>query len=182
MVWILGLGGLPEGAALALLVTSIPAGIVIDICCLRKWTEAFYQAKTALMVSLYLICSLLAIGLFMGVPLGNLALGFLGGLYVGRRHYHGGEEPATFTRASRRVGFFASAVVGMVALPVGILALYAGEEGIAISLVESLGLPYSRVAGVGLVVALCFLLMVMQYLLAWGGARLAYRKRRYRCK
>lgn len=61
------------------------------------------------------------------------------------------------------------------ALPVGILALYAGEEYIAVSFVESVGLAYSRMAGVGLVVALCLLLMVMQYWLTRGGATLAYR-------
>lgn len=175
MVWILEIGGLPESAAIALLVTSVIAGVVIDICCLRKWTKGFYQANMTLMVCLYLICSLLAIGLFMGVPLGNLALGILAGLYVGRRHSHGAREPDVFTDASRRVGLFTGAVVGTVALPVGILALCAGEEYIAVSFVESVGLPYSRITGVGLVVALCLLLMVMQYWLARGGATLAYR-------
>ena len=117
MVWFLEMGKLAEGAVIALLVTSVIGGAVISICHLRKWTKGFYQANMTLMVSLYLICSLLAMGLFMGVPLGNLALGILAGFYVGRRHSHRAREPDVFAAVSRRVGLFTSAVVGTVALP-----------------------------------------------------------------
>ena len=63
----------------------------------------------------------------------------------------------------------------MLALPVGMLALFAGEEETVRSLVEAIGLPYSRVAGVGFIIALCGLLMLLQYGLARGAALLAYR-------
>lgn len=104
LVWILEIGGLPESAAIAVLVTSVTAGVVIDIRCLRKWTKGLYEADVTLMVCLYLICSLSAIGLFMGVPLGNLALGMLAGVYIGRRHFHGARERGVFRAVSRRVG------------------------------------------------------------------------------
>jgi len=150
-------------------------GIVIDICYLRRWAQGFYQAKMPLMIALFLICSLVSIALFMGVPIGNLTLGVLAGLYTGRRSYHGVREPEVFAAASRRVGLFTSAVVGVVALPVGLLALFAGEEPIVRSLVGAVGLPYSRIAGIGCILALCCLLMFLQYWLARGAAILAYR-------
>ena len=111
----------------------------------------------------------------MGVPVGNLGLGILAGLYIGRRHFHVVRGPEVFKRASRRASLFTGVIVSLVSLPVGLLALFAGEEYIAESIVESLGFTYSNTAGVGLVVALCVLLMLIQYLLARGASMLAYR-------
>jgi len=176
-LWILEgeIGELPGSAVVTVLVMIVFVGTAIDIWCLRRWTQGFYQANMPLMIFLFLICSLASIALFMGVPIGNLALGILAGLYTGRRYYHGGRGPEAFAGASRRVGLFTGAVVAAVALPVGLLALVAGEEYIAKSIVESLGFTYSNTAGVGLVVALCVLLMLIQYLLARSAAILAYR-------
>ena len=70
-----------DSAVVTVLITSLLVGIVIDVCCLRRWTQGFYQANIALMVSLFVICSLVSIALFMGVPIGNLALGILAGFY-----------------------------------------------------------------------------------------------------
>ncbi|UCG56388.1 MAG: hypothetical protein JSU70_16185 [Phycisphaerales bacterium] len=176
-VIILALDRIPDSAVIALLIASILAGIVIDICCVRRWVRGFYRANMALMVSLFLICSLFSIAMFMGVPIGNLALGVVAGLYVGRRSHHAAREPEAFAAASRRVALLAAGVVGAVALPVGFLALFAGEEQIARSLVEATGVPYSGPAGIGLILILCGVLMLLQYWLTRGAAILAYRGR-----
>lgn len=171
---------IPNSAIIVVLVASVVAGIMIDICCLRKWVQGFYQAKTTLMVSLFLICSLFAIALCMGVPVGNLALGVIAGLYVGRRSHYGAGEPKAFAAASRRVALFAAGVMGAVALPVGLLALCAGEEPTVRSLVQAIGAPYSRPAGIVVILALCAALMLLQYWLARGAAILAHRGRKVR--
>ena len=134
----------------------------------------FYQANLRLLSVLFVVGSLLAIALGMGVPLGNLLLGILAGFYVGRRHVYAGRESQVFLQASRRVGKFTGTVVALIALPVGLLALFAGEEGTARVLVEAVGISYSTVAGLGLVVVLCGVLWLMQYALARGAAWVAY--------
>ena len=140
---------------------------------MREWTSMFYQASPTLMVSLFLICSVLAIALCMGIPIGNLVLGVLAGVYVGRRYLHAASEPDAFERASRKVGVFTGIIVAALAFPVGILALYAGEEETARSVVEAIGLPYRRIVGFGFVTVLCGLLLLMQYGLTRGAAWLA---------
>ncbi|TKJ34614.1 MAG: hypothetical protein CEE38_17230 [Planctomycetes bacterium B3_Pla] len=164
-----------SAAVVTVLVMSVLVGIVINIRCLRRWVQGFYQANMKLMTFLYLICSVLTIGLFMGVPIGNIALGILAGLYTGRRNHHAGTEPEAFGRASRRVGLFSGFVVAAVALPIGLLALFAGEEPTVRSLVEAVWIPYSKIAGIGFILALCSLLMLLQYWLARGASILVYR-------
>ena len=58
---------------------------------------------------------------------------------------------------------------------VGMLALFAGEEYLIISLFESLRIGYSRIVGVVFVLVLWCLLMIVQYWLTRLSAILAYR-------
>jgi hypothetical protein len=178
-------------AAIGMCVTTVPVGVIIaaafaglgvgvlgDILFLKRWVAAFYTARWICLATVYLVLSVLALAFGMGVPIGNLVLGALAGLYVGRRHLHAASESQVFVRASRKVGLFTGIVVAALALPVGILALYAGEEEIARSALEAIGLPYSKMVGLGFVAVLCGLLLLMQYGLARGAARLAFRLHR----
>lgn len=165
----------PVKAIIAAAFTGLFIGVLGDILFLKRWVEAFYTAKWACLVAVYLMLSVPALALCMGIPIGNLVLGTIAGLYVGRRHLHAASESQVFVRASRKVGLFTGIVVAAVALPVGILALYAGEEEIARSALEAIGLSYSKMAGLGFVAVLCGLLLLMQYGLARSAARLAHR-------
>jgi hypothetical protein len=167
----------PDSIAIALLVVSLLTGLAIDVCCLRKWTKEIYRASLKLMLILYFICSFVAIGMFMGVPIGNLALGILAGLYIGRRCFLMKQGKGILNRFAHNTSLFAAFVMGLVSLPVGMLALFAGEEYVIISLVESLRIGYSRIVGVVFVLVLCSLLMIVQYWLTRGSAILAYRGR-----
>jgi len=171
----LGVWIFPDSIAIALLVVSFLTGLAIDVCCLRKWTQSIYRANMKLMIILYLVCSFIAIGMFMGVPIGNLALGILAGLYIGRRCFHMEQGKDSLNRFAHNTSFFTAFIMGLVSFPVGMLALFAGEEYVIISVVESLRIGYSRIAGIGFILALCGLLMLLQYWLARGASILAYR-------
>lgn len=180
-LWLVMMGlfdcGIPgKGVIVTVLVVCLLLGVAVEIRFLSEWTRGVYQASMKLMAGVYLISSVVAIALGMGVPVGNLALGVMAGLYIGRRCFHSAEGPDVFKRASRRVGLFAGVVVALVSLPVGLLALVAGEEHTARVVVKTLGFAYCDAAGLGLVVTLCVVLMVMQYALTRGAATLAYRR------
>lgn len=68
---------LPNSTAIVLLIVSFFAGVIIDILYLKKMTMDFYRASVTLMIPLYVILSLIAIALCMGVPIGNIVLGIL---------------------------------------------------------------------------------------------------------
>jgi len=164
-----------DSTAIASLVVSFLTGFAIDVYCLRKWTKNIYRANMKLMIILYLVCSFIAIGMFMGVPIGNLALGILAGLYIGRRCFLMKQGKDILNRFAHNTSFFTAFIIGLLSFPVGMLALFAGEEYLISSLVESLRIGYSRIVGVVFVLVLCSLLMIVQYWLTRGSAILAYR-------
>jgi len=142
---------------------------------LRKWRKGAYRANMKLVITLYLICSFVAIVMFMGVPIGNLALGILAGLYIGRRCLHTEYGKDVFNRFAHNTSLFAAFVTGIVSFPVGMLALFAGEEYIIESIAESVGLGYSRGIGFAFIIVLCGILVLIQFWLTRISAILAYR-------
>ena len=153
---------------------GLTIGIILDVLLLRRWVPRFYTADIRVMMLGYLICSVLAVASFMGVPLGNLVLGSLAGVYIGRREHHaaGGRESAakTFNKAS----LFTAAVTGIEAFPIGLLAL---NEGVVQWLQTVTGMEPQAVAGlpgIGLIVVLCAILMIVQYWFTRTLARIAY--------
>ena len=119
-----------------------------------------------LLLPVYLFCSAIAAAFCMGLPFGNVVLGILAGVYIGRRGYHATQSRESFSRTARRAGLFAALVTGAWALWIGLLAL--GEEIVIDLLQRVVGLARVTIAGpvgVGLVILLCVVLMVVQY---WG--------------
>jgi hypothetical protein len=154
---------------------GLVAGVTLDALYLRKWIAQFYSADIRLMVLVYLLCSAIAVALFMGLPLGNIVLGALAGVYVGRRQHKAGGRREFFPRPARTVSVFTALVTGLEALPIGLLAL---SEGMVLELLEQIvGLEVSVITGtfgIGLVALLCVVLMVVQFWCTQTAAWLAF--------
>jgi len=149
--------------------------IALDVRYLRRWVDGFYTANLSRVMWLFIVISFPAIALGMGVPITNVVLGTLAGLYVGRRHLHAGDPPKLLRQAARSVARFTGAVVVALSFPMGMLALYGGEAGIAREMVTAIGLQYDQSRGIGFVVVLCGVLYGVQYWLARAGAVLGGR-------
>jgi len=154
---------------------GLALGIILDGIFLKHWIARFYHAKYRLLVPVYLFCSLIAVASFMGLPLGNLVLGTLAGVYVGRRMHHAQREPKAMALSARRAGIFAAAVTGLEALPISILAL---KEGWVMRLLQAgLGMNQNGIngiAGIGAAVFLCMALTGFQFLCTRTSARFAF--------
>jgi len=158
--------------------TGLGIGILLDILYLKKWTVNFYNANLKLMMFIYLYCSFVAIAFFMGVPVGNLILGILAGLYIGRKCRYTEESICNFSNSSRKVSIFTAVVIGAVSLPIGLLALTCGERYIAEDLLKIIGLNYSTINGLCLIGVLCIILMIMQFWFTKCAASRGYRYRK----
>jgi hypothetical protein len=111
----------------------------------------------------------------MGLPPGNLMLGTLGGIYVGRRAFHSGASAAAADHATRRAGLFTATFTGAEAFAIGLLALR--ERSVAELLAVVLGTEQSTIAGpVGLSVVfmLVVVLIVLQFWCTSTAARVAF--------
>ena len=155
---------IPESVIIVAAFAGLAAGVVLDALYLRKWIAQFYNADMRLMVLVYLFCSAIAVAFFMGLPLGNIVLGALAGVYVGRRQHHAGRSKELFRRTVGKVSVFTALVTGLEALPIGLLAL---GEGMVVELLQQIvGLEESVIAGpvgIGLVGLLSVVLMAVQF-------------------
>ncbi len=167
---------IPESGIATAAFTGLGIGIVLDILGLKNWITRFYSLDVKLTVLAYLFWSAMAVAFFMGLPFGNIALGTLAGLYVGRKQYHTGASKSLFARSAKNVSIFTALVTGAEALPIGILAL--DEQSVVATLRAVAGLDQSVTAGsigVGLVGVGCLALMAVQFWCTRTAAALAFR-------
>jgi len=166
---------IPESGIATAAFTGLGLGIVLDLLCLKNWITRLYSLEVKLTVLAYLFWSAMAVAFFMGLPFGNIALGTLAGLYVGRKQHHAGASGDLFARSARNVSIFTAMVTGAEALPIGILAL--GEPSIVAAL-RAIGLDQfvtTGLLGVGLVGAGCIVLVVVQFWCTRTAATIAFR-------
>lgn len=155
--------------------TGLALGLALDIRYLKKWIPRFYRVDLRLLLLVYLFCSAIAMAFFMGLPFGNLALGTLAGIYIGRRGYHAGYTRDLFQNAAKKAGLFTALVTGLEALPIGLLAL---RETAVLEILQTVtGLDQSTIKGppgAVFIVILSASLMGIQFLLSRVAARLAF--------
>jgi len=173
---IYGVVSIPESGIAAAAFAGLGLGILLDILCLKNWITRFYSLDVKLTVLAYLFWSAMAVAFFMGLPLGNIALGTLAGFYLGRKQYHARASRNLFARSARNVSIFTALVTGAEALPIGIMALR--EQTVVAALRAIVGLDRfvtTGLMGMGLVGTGCLVLMVVQFWCTRTAAALAFR-------
>ena len=167
----------PEGMIKAAALTGLGLGCLLDVLFLRRWVGKFYMANPWLIVMVYLGLCVVAVGSFMGVPVGSLSLGIAAGVYIGRREHHRQADVVLAATIFHKAAIFAASVTTLAALPIGILALQT-EKGTLTWLENTFDLnPNSLQGGGGFILIgfLCVLLFLMQYWSTRMAGRLAFR-------
>lgn len=165
----------PEKGIAAAAITGGLLGMTLDILYLRKWAAQFYTVNLRIVAAIYLCCSVVAVAFFMGLPVGNLILGTLAGIYTGRRMYYAAEDPAVMPVKAHQAGVFAAVVTGLEALPIGLLALNEDWVVAWLQRVTRMGITeITGFAGIGLIILLCAVLMAIQFWCTKTAAKIAY--------
>jgi len=76
---------IPEKGIAVYAFAGLALGIAVTVLFLKRWVAGFYAMPVVVAVPFYLFWFAVMTAFFMGVPIGNVALGALVGLYVGRR-------------------------------------------------------------------------------------------------
>ena len=156
-------------------VSGLCLGVALDVLYLRRWINRFYSVNTEFMIFAYLFWSAIAVALLMGLPLLNIALGILAGLYIGRKRLHEQAARDAFRKTAWKISLFTALVTGLEALPIGLLGL---KEGMAMEMSGSVtGLSRMLVTGpvgIAIVIMLCLILMVIQFLCTRTAAKFAF--------
>lgn len=154
---------------------GLGAGLILDGIYLRRWVARFFTVELRILMLVYLVCSVMAVAAFMGVPVGNLILGGLAGVYLGRREQHTGTGGESAAIHFQRAGLFTAAVTGAEAFAIGLIAL--NEDWVvewlqAVSGMGGWALPGAP--GISLIIVLCGILMIVQYWLTRSLAWVAF--------
>jgi len=155
---------------------GLAIGLVVDAIWLKRWVANIYTLHLALLASVYLAFSVIAVASFMGLPIGNLLLGTLAGVYIGRRIFHGQADATAAEITICRTSGFTAAITGSEAFAIGLLALR--ERSIVKALSAFFGVNEMEIAGsVGLAVifALVVVLAIVQCWATSTAARLTLR-------
>jgi hypothetical protein len=154
--------------------TGLGLGLFLLVVCLRRWIRNFYAVRSILTLAAYLFWSVIALGFFMGLPIGNLVLGSLAGLYIGRQAQHQALATPLFQRQARRVSLFTATVIGFISVAMGLLAIQERETmQVILGLVGLRRLAATGTARIVLVVIAVPMLIAIQYWLtrvmaSWG--------------
>jgi hypothetical protein len=170
---------IPESGIAIAAFTGLAVGVTLDVFYLRRWINRFYRVDVRVMIPVYLYTSVVAVAFFMGLPIGNLLLGTLAGVYIGRREYYAARSGCAVSKAIRRASLFTAVVTGIEALPIGLLAL--NEEWVVEWLQVATGWDSGVVTGllgIGLIVFLCIVLMAVQFWCTKTAARIAFERGR----
>lgn len=101
---------------------SLLPGLLIDVLFLKRWVKNAYTMNTKTLAVLYVFHSVCALGFFMGVPIGNIFLGVLAGLYAaGKMHFTGADEEKR-NQDFKKTAKFTAAVMVLICI---LLALWA---------------------------------------------------------
>jgi hypothetical protein len=136
---------IPEKGIAVCAFAGLAVGIALTLLFLKPWVAGFYAMPAVVTVPFYLFWFAVMTAFCMGVPLGNVALGALVGLYVGRkaRFSNHGEAAAleggsgslegessscgggadSFHRDTRRAALLTAAVTAGAYVVLGILAV-----------------------------------------------------------
>ena len=76
---------IPEKGIAVCAFAGLALGIALTLLFLKRWVAGFYAMPAVVTVAFYLFWFAVMTAFFMGVPIGNVALGALVGLYVGRK-------------------------------------------------------------------------------------------------
>jgi hypothetical protein len=105
---------------------SLLPGLLIDIAFLKKWVRNAYTINTKILAVLYVFHSICALGFFMGVPIGDIFLGILAGIYAARKMDFMGADEEKRNQNFKKTAKFTAAVMVLICCLITLWAI-AGE-------------------------------------------------------
>lgn len=154
-----------ESNVLFYLCSGLLAGIIIDLKYLKYWINRRYDLPVWFMILIYLIYNLGMYGFFMGFPVFNVLLGFIGGYYYGKRVCFKKIKSEMHSKIIERVSLFTGLIMTLICITSGFIALtdktigenVQGMLGLGFEISHTMILAITIIGGVGLIAAQYFI-------------------------
>jgi multisubunit Na+/H+ antiporter MnhE subunit len=155
-------------------ITGIIVGILIDVMFLGKLLPKFYCLSKITLLALYAAYSICIFGFFMGVPMFNMVLGVLAGIYIGRKMRQTGQSQDVFRQEMRKAARFSFVVLLIVCFCSAYIALLDPFTGASLRGMLNLSFEVTRTHIWLLIVFGGAGLLLLQHVLLMTAGRMAY--------
>ena len=155
-------------------ITGIIVGILIDVMFLRNLLPKFYYLSKLTLLALYAAYSIGIFGFFMGVPMFNMVLGVLAGIYIGRKMRQTGQSQDVFRQEMRKAARFSFVVLLIVCFCSAYIALLDPFTGASLRGMLNLSFEVTRTHIWLLIVFGGAGLLLLQHVLLMTAGRMAY--------
>ena len=108
---------------------SFVPGMIINAIFLKKWVRKAYQINNKVLAAIYLFYSVVALGMGMGIPILNLALGTAAGVYAARRMRLAGADEERRKQALKKTAMFCAAVMALMCCLMTLLGIVGKVPG-----------------------------------------------------
>lgn len=113
----------------SLIMTNLPficlgIGFIITVSFITNFIKKFYSVDLRLLIFIFLGWSFIVLAFFMGLPVGNLLLGSVAGIYIGRKIYHQNKDNGISNDITIKTAYLTSFVTAGLSIFVGILSSF----------------------------------------------------------
>jgi hypothetical protein len=108
---------------------SFVPGMIINAIFLKKWVRKAYQINNKVLAAIYLFYSVVALGMGMGIPILNLALGTAAGVYAARRMHLTGADEQSRNQAFGKTALFCAVVMAFMCCLMTLLGIVGKVPG-----------------------------------------------------
>lgn len=125
----ISVGFFDEKHVLAMALTGLAIGIILNALFLRKSVKNAYQINNKILIALYLFYSIGVLGFCMGVPILNFGVGVFAGIYTARRALRTNAEEQERNQNIKKTALFSAVVMLTMCCLTGAWALVGGMIG-----------------------------------------------------
>lgn len=91
-------------------------GCLIDFIFVRQWISKVYTCRPIILAVVYVFYSICVFGFFMGVPIFNITIGIIAGVFMGRKFYHLGMAKEQLNGSILKVSIFSASIMGLISV------------------------------------------------------------------
>ncbi|MHC5059619.1 MAG: hypothetical protein ACYTFK_00840 [Planctomycetota bacterium] len=108
---------------------ALGTGLAINIIFLKRWVAIAFRMSSTKLAMIYIFYSIGALGLGMGVPIFNFAVGITAGAFTGRKTRHDQADQCDRHRNIKKTALFTAAVLMIMCSLTGLWAIVGGLVG-----------------------------------------------------
>ena len=153
---------------------SLVPGFVIDIVFLKKWVRNAYQMNSKILAAIYIFYAVIAIVMFMGIPIFHFIMGTAAGVFAARRVRFAGSDEETRGRAFKGMARFCAGVMVLICCLITLWAILGQMIGYEFE-TPWLSFTFTVPVFFGVVVAGGAALVLLQYQLTSTAAKVTFK-------